>query len=352
MSFNVRKCTTPTCGEDEGFWVVSGAIVFGGAGFIGAHVLQALADQGVSPLLSADIAEPAHPVAGVQYVHCDVREPIEMSGAGIETVYNLAGLVTTPGHPDAEYFQTNVTGALTVCAFADRWNVQRLVYMSTMSVYPTGESLKTEQSPLEPVNSYGASKAMGESISLRWLNGDADKRLLIVRPAVIFGPGEIGNFRRLHRLVTRGWFIYPGRMDTIKACGYVTDLVRSLDFAWELPGRMHLFNFAYPDRCTISDIVGLISAELGKRPPRIVLPSWLMNAGARGFEVLEAAGLRTGINRARIAKLRESTNIYPAFLLDHDFQFSVSLREGVRRWLGSLPARRSEPAGIPGPETG
>lgn len=312
---------------------VAGTIVFGGAGFIGTHLLADLAERGVAPLVSADIAKPLTPVTGVSYVSCDVRRAIDIEGSEFDTIYNLAGLVATPGHPDGEYFRTNATGAMTVCDFADHHQIRTICFTSTMSIYPTGRSLKTEDSPIDPVNAYGASKAIGESIHRRWLDGHSDNRLVISRPAVIFGPGERGNFQRLRRLIQRGWFVYPGRRDTIKACGYVTDLVRSFDFVLNLPGHYHLYNFAYPDRCTIADICDLVSAELGRPAPRARIPLSVMRAGARPFEWGESLGLRTGVNRARITKLVESTNIYPGFLLENGFDYSTSLAEGVRAWL-------------------
>lgn len=332
---------------------MAGAIVFGGAGFIGTHLLRDLAERGVSPLLSADIVQPPTPVDGVRYQYCDVRRPIDLDGSGLDTIYNLAGLVATPGHPDVDYYRTNATGAVMVCDFADQHAIRTICFTSTMSIYPTGDSLKTEASPIDPVNAYGASKAIGESIHRRWLDGQPDNRLVITRPAVIFGPGERGNFRRLQRLIQRGWFVYPGRQDTIKACGYVTDLVASFQFVLGLPGRYHLYNFAYPDRCTIADICGMVSAELGRPAPRATLPLSLMSAGARPFEALETLGLRTGISRSRIAKLVESTNIYPGFLLEQGFDFSTTLQEGVHAWLQSLGSVRAhEPGGRVPPEHG
>ena len=314
---------------------MAGTIVFGGAGFIGTHLLHDLAERGVTPLVSADIAAPLDPVEGVRYIDCDVRRDIAFDGTEFDTIYNLAGLVATPGHPDVEYYRTNATGAVTVCDFAEKFGIRTIIFTSTMSIYPTGDELKTESSAIDPVNAYGASKAIGESIHRRWLDSHTDNRLLITRPAVIFGPGERGNFARLHRLLQRGWFVYPGRQDTIKACGYVTDLVQSFGFVLGRPGRYHLYNFAYPDRCTIADICAMISAELGRPAPRARLPLSLMSAGARPFEALESLGLRSGINRARIAKLVESTNIYPGFLLEHGFEYSTTLEQGLQAWLRS-----------------
>lgn len=315
---------------------MAGAIVFGGAGFIGTHLLRDLAARGVAPLTSADIADPREPVDGVTYEYADVRESITLDGSAYDTIYNLAGLVATPGHPDAEYLRTNVTGAVTVTDWADAHGMRTIVFTSTMSIYPTGDGLKTEQSPLEPLNAYGASKALGERIHARWQAGHPDNRLVVARPAVIFGPGERGNFARLHKLIRRGMFVYPGRKDTVKACGYVTDLVASFEFALGLGRPTTTYNFAYPDRCTIGEICELVSAELGKAPPKALLPLPVMRTAALPFEALESVGLRTGVSRTRIDKLVESTNIYPQFLLDQGFAFPTTLPEGISRWVRSL----------------
>ena len=55
-----------------------------------------------------------------------------------------------------------------------------------------------------------------------------DRQLLIVRPGVVFGKGENGNFTRLYWAIRGHKFAYPGRKDTIKACIYVKELVRFL----------------------------------------------------------------------------------------------------------------------------
>lgn len=315
---------------------MSGALVVGGAGFIGTHLLRDLRRQGLDTLLSADIAPPAAPVAGVAYHHADVRRAVDVDPSDIDVIYNLAGLVTTPGHPDAEYYETNIAGALSVCRFAAENRIHTIVFTSSMSVYPTGEEIKDESYPPDPVNAYGASKLRAEQVHEQWVDGDARRRLVVSRPAVVFGPGDRGNFRRLWTLMSRGAFVYPGRRDTIKACGYVGDLVDSFRFALSLGERKFLYNFAYEERLTIEDVCRMVSRELGRPQPQRVLPLGAAKAAARPFEALEKAGIRTGINRARLDKLTQSTNIYPEALLKHRFRFGTTPEQGVARWADSL----------------
>lgn len=319
---------------------MTGALVVGGAGFIGTHLLEDLRRRGVQPLVCLDIAAPARPVADVIYRHADVRRPLDVDPAGIDVIYNLAALVTTPGHPAADYYATNVAGALSVCGFAAANGIDTIVFTSTMSVYPTGEEVKEEASPPDPVNAYGASKLLAERVHDQWLDGSPARRLVVSRPAVVFGPGEQGNFRRLWTLMRRGAFVYPGRRDTIKSCGYVTDLVESFHFTLSLAERRVLYNFAYDERLTIEDVCRMVSAELGRPAPGRMLPLGAAKVAARPFEALERAGVRTGISRARLDKLVESTNIYPAFLLKSGFRFSTTPAEGIARWADSIRSQR------------
>lgn len=60
----------------------------------------------------------------------------------------------------------------------------------------------------------GWSKWLAEGIHRAWRDEDPTRRLVIVRPGAIFGPGEGGNFTRMARLLERGLFVFPGRTDT------------------------------------------------------------------------------------------------------------------------------------------
>ncbi|RIY02594.1 NAD(P)-dependent oxidoreductase [Aureimonas flava] len=310
------------------------AMVVGGAGFIGTHLLEHLGREGgFDRLVSVDIAAPRRPVPGVAYEVHDIRHPFPARLDGpYEAIFNLAAVHRTPGHAPHEYYETNLGGALSVGEFAARNEVRAILFTSSIAVYGPGEDLKTEGSAPEPVSDYGRSKLLAEGVHRQWLAGDAARRLVIVRPAVIFGQGEGGNFTRLAAALRKGTFVYPGRKDTIKCCGYVGEIVRSMDHALALGRREFLYNFCYPQAYTIEEICRAFERVAGYRPPRGVLPQPLMNAAALPFEVANRFGLRNGIDRERILKLVRSTRVEPAALAQTGFRFSTDLDGSLRDW--------------------
>jgi GlcNAc-P-P-Und epimerase len=312
------------------------AIVYGGAGFIGCHLLNRLAETRLyDSLFSVDIAEPRFHVEGVTLLRFDIREPIPPSlcGDGPFDIYNFAAVHTTPGYEDWEYFWTNVHGATNVCRFANQTSSQRILFTSTMMVYGPTEAPKDEDGILEPVNAYGRSKILAEGIHKLWQSERPEsRRLTIVRPGVTYGLEERGNFARLSQALKGRRFFFPGRTDTIKACGYVTDLVSSMLFMQEHNEAVSLYNFCHPERYTIADICSAFVKVGGYSKPRIVVPFWLLGLAAFGFEVLSVFGVKTDINRARVRKLYESTNMIPKRLPDAGFVYAYDLAAGLADW--------------------
>jgi nucleoside-diphosphate-sugar epimerase len=290
-------------------------------------------------VISVDRNPPGDRLPGVEYVPADVRKPILLANPpqGAE-VYNFAAVHTTPGHEDWEYFWTNEWGAINVCNFADSIGAPLIVFTSSISAYGPTEAALDEGGPYAPISAYGRSKLIAESIHRMWLGAKPGRKLRIVRPAVIFGSGERGNFTRLAAALKRGIFFYPGRDDAIKACGYVGELVNSIMFVRDLPDAEIAYNFAYPQRYTTRDIVAAFCTEGGFRLPRIIVPEWLMLMGGLIFEVLSALGVKTSINRGRVKKLTLSTNIVPRKLQDLGYVFETDLKSGLARWRADNPS--------------
>jgi len=314
----------------------SPAFLFGGAGFIGRHLAQALVARGHRPVVLCDVAQPRWPVTNdVRFRHCDVRRPIELAEADASAlVFNLAAVHRTPGHEDHEYHETNELGARHVTDFCDRHDVADLWFTSSIAVYGATEDAVTETSPLQPSSAYGRSKAAAEDIHEEWARARPGRRLVTVRPGTVFGPGEGGNFTRLAWALKRRRFVYPGRRDTIKSCGYVGDLVESLFFMQRDAAPTVTYNFSYAPPPTIEEVCAAF-AEVGRLPrPLGTVPLPLMLAASR---ILHKAGVES-FRPERVHKLNRSTNIQPRVLVESGFPFPTTLRTGLAAWRDAEPA--------------
>lgn len=310
---------------------MSTSIVFGGSGFIGTHLLRRLAATGTGRVVSVDIRSPATVIPGVEYQCADVRDLRSFAPADPgSTIYNLAAVHRTPGHPDHEYYETNVLGALEVTSFARRSGITEIVFTSSISVYGPGEDTKSENSPPAPTSPYGRSKLLAERIHRAWCDESHERKLVIARPGAVFGPGEGGNFTRMARMLKLGLFIYPGRRHAIKACFYVADLLDAIMFARQVPDRFVIFNGCYPDHYTVEEIVEAFRQKHFPEAKTFQIPPALALAAARILGPLSVMGL--GIHRERVMKLLLSTDIAPDWLQSRNASARGKLPSALDRW--------------------
>jgi nucleoside-diphosphate-sugar epimerase len=306
------------------------AVIFGGSGFIGSHLANRLSAGGAEVTI-ADIIEPSGGKAAFEL--CDVRAPIKLdSSEPFDIAFNLAAVHRTPGHADHEYYDTNVAGALNVTEWADSAQVSNIVFTSSISIYGPAETAKDEYAVPAPTSAYGRSKLLAEQIHRRWLAADPGRTLVVARPAVVFGPGERGNFTRLATALRSKRFVLPGRSDTIKACGYVEDLVDALLFVAAQRRRETIFNFAYPRPYTIEHICHAFEQIAGYSFPRKAPPAVVSVALAA------ATTARLSTLSERVGKLTASTNVIPQVLLDLGFDWSSDLDSALEHWLQAEPA--------------
>lgn len=313
-------------------------IVFGGAGFIGSHLLEHLSHSISDRLVSIDLREPHRVVPGVDYQKADVRnlQALDIKGP-ISTVFNLAAVHTTPGHPTCEYYETNVLGAVEVTSWADKHDVPEIIFTSSIAVYGAGDDPKTEDSVLAPASAYGWSKMLAERIHRGWRESGRGRHLVIVRPGAVFGPGEGGNFARLASLLRKGAFIYPGRRDTVKACFYVGDLVDAVEKVRHETDDLITFNGCYPDRYTIEQIVEAFRRDHFPGARTISIPRAVVVPAASMLRPISKIGL--GIHPDRVMKLVQSTDIIPQWLQARGLAEADRLPTALARWSDATEGR-------------
>ncbi len=171
-------------------------LITGGVGFIGAHLVGALAAAGdevvaLDNLRRGDVAKLPE---GVRFVEGDIRDRAAVRAAldGCARVYHLAAQSNVLGAvSDADYsFTSNVVGTYNVLAAARDAGVERMVFTSSREAYgEVGQLPVAEEQAMNPKNAYGASKAAGE-VYCRAFQGTYDLDVSVLRLANVYGPGD------------------------------------------------------------------------------------------------------------------------------------------------------------------
>jgi UDP-glucose 4-epimerase len=215
------------------------ALVTGGAGFIGSHVVDALVERGDEVVVLDNLAtgrrENVNP--GATLVEGDIRAAAgdTFDDARPEVCFHLAAQAdvgTSVEQPDLDA-DVNVLGTVRVLEAARRHGTQ-LVFTSTGgAMYGECDRPAREDDPRRPLSPYGASKAAGEEYLATW-NRLHGTRHVSLRLANVFGPRQLAKLEGgviaifMDRLAAGEGVQIFGDGEQTRDFVYVGDVVRAL----------------------------------------------------------------------------------------------------------------------------
>lgn len=180
-----------------------GILVTGGAGFIGHHLVRALAQNPgynvviVDNLSSEKSKQRAGGIAGATFYNTDIRNKSAISSIirqeKIRSCVHLAARISVKESIANPYdtIDVNVNGTLAVLAACAEENVNRFVFASSAAVYGEAKTLPiVEDQELNPISPYGVSKVSGEWLVNAFRNAGRIPNAMSLRFFNVYGAGQ------------------------------------------------------------------------------------------------------------------------------------------------------------------
>jgi nucleoside-diphosphate-sugar epimerase len=276
------------------------ALVTGGSGFLGRHLVERLLLEGDEVRVLARRPERCGDLAaaGARVVPGDVRQwpSLRRAVEGVDVIYHCAGKVESSGRW-VDFLEANVLGTERLIQAALEHHVARFVHVSSIGVYgerPAGSVIREDDGYDQNTGrgGYTRSKIMADQLAF-WYVRAQSAPITVLRPATIYGPGGKNNLVRVG--VRKGQLnVIFGEGDNVLPLVYVDNVVDAAVLAArrdEAVGRA--YNIVDDDRVTQREYLARMAPALGLRASAVYLPLPAVRILASGADVAKAA-LRGG----------------------------------------------------------
>jgi uncharacterized protein YbjT (DUF2867 family) len=236
--------------------------IFGGSGFLGRHVVRALAQRGWRIRVAVrrpDLANYLQPIGRVGQIHsvqANLRYPASVAVAvkDADAVVNLVGILTETGRQRFDAVQ--IFGARAVAKATQEEGIATLVHMSAIGADANSSSL------------YARSKARGEAAVRQFM-----PNAVITRASIIFGPDDafFNRFASLARILPALPLIGGGetKMQPVFAGDVAAAVADALDGKAQ-PGAT--YEFGGPEVKSLRQLMQFVCGVTGRKPLLIPLP--------------------------------------------------------------------------------
>ncbi len=304
-------------------------LVTGAAGFVGSELTRQLLAAGHKVRAMARRLDQLADLTslGAEPVECDIRDKnaLVSSMQQVDGVFHIAALFRKANQSDSIYHEINVQGVKNVIDAATSTGVTRLIHCSTVGVLGHVEHPPAdEKTPYNPGDIYQTTKMEGEILALSAFKS-GQIRGVVIRPGMIYGPGDTRTLK-LFKMIARRRFFYVGGGGNLVHFIDVRDLARSFMLAMnheELNAEVYII--AGQSEMSLKEFCGLVADTLHVKPPCLNLPvKPLQFIGSACEAICVPLGLNPPIYRRRV----------DFFTKDRSFNCIKALNE-----LGFLPAQ-------------
>jgi len=201
---------------------------------------------------------------------------------GVEVVHHVAAAFRELNLSPAEYREINVEGRARSCRRRWRQGVRKFVNCSTCGVHgnvddPPGG----EDAPIQPADYYQQTKYDAEPLVLEYVAKGL--KAVTLRPAAIFGPGDLGRFRMIFQRLARGWFPMFGDGQVLYHPLYIDNFLDAFVLSMqEDKGVGQAYLIADAEYVTIEELVRRAAGPWAPRRSSAAIPCGRWSRRVRG----------------------------------------------------------------------
>ena len=262
--------------------------VTGATGFVARGLIQKLQQSAFYVPVGVARTPPINTKADKYHAVGDIGPHTEWQGAldGCSAVVHTAARVHVLDEkdvdPDAAFHAVNVAGTRRLAEQAARVGVRKFVFLSSAGVHGplTFEHPFTEKSGYNPHTAYAVSKRDAEEALWR-VAENTGMEVVIVRPPLVYGPGEVpGNFGKLVHIIRRGLPLPLASIVNRRSFISRDNLVDFLMTCLAHPAAANdTFLVSDDDDQSTPDVIRAIANGLGKRPRLWPVPAPVLTRG-------------------------------------------------------------------------
>ncbi len=262
--------------------------ITGGSGFVGQNLAKYFSDKGDR-------------ISKLSLRNQNWENNLELKS---NAIIHLAGKAhdTSNTSSEEEYFKINRDLTIQLYDVFLNYDIKDFFYFSSVkAVADTVEGVLNEEVISKPFTPYGKSKLEAEQYLLAQPLPEG-KRLFIIRPCMIHGPGNKGNLNLLYNVVKKGipWPLASFHNHrSFLSIDNLSFLIKEMIENKEIPSG--IYNFADDEALSTNDLVTLISQTLNKRAKLLHIPAFLIKNTAKIGDILPLP-----LNSERLKKLTES----------------------------------------------
>jgi len=260
------------------------AIVTGGAGFIGSHLVDDLINGGYKVTVLDNFSTGreknlAHILNKIDLVECDISKmgTWQNTFKNIDFVFHLAALadiVPSIENPD-KYYKSNVEGTFNILEASRKFEIKKIIYSASSSCYGIPKNYPTKESAeIDLQYPYALTKYIGENLILHWSK-------VYTIPAIslrffnVYGPrsrtsgtyGAVFGVFLAQKLANKPYTVV-GDGTQSRDFTFVSDVVSAIITAAESEIKNEIINIGSDNTYSINSLVKLLGGDIIKIPKR------------------------------------------------------------------------------------